>query len=103
MRARHGHCVRIRIHMLPNQNEAFGTIAALGVWELVWAGLELLVVEMRDVLGSHLRERPIALRRLPSDGRREAAELRIGRTRLRLECPLRCAGAAPEEAFFADA
>ena len=89
--------------MLPNtENEAFGTIAALGVWELVWAGLELLVVETRDVLGSHLRERPITLRRLPSDGRREAAELTIARTRLRLECPLRCAPPAAEERFFAE-
>src|SRR5207248_6496260 len=70
------------MNMAGNENEGFNPIAALGVWELVWAGIELLIVETRELLGSHLREEALSIRRLPSDGEREAGELTIGRTRL---------------------
>jgi hypothetical protein len=102
-RKRHADCVRILTGMLPKQNDTLATIAALGVWELVWAGLELLIVETRELLGNHLRERPITTRRFASDGWRQAGELTVGRTRLRLECPLHCAAAAAEEPFLREA
>jgi hypothetical protein len=79
------------MNMVGNHNESYTAIAALGVWELIWAGIELLVVETRERLSSHLRDGALSVRRLPSDGEREAGELTIGRTRLLLECPLRCA------------
>jgi hypothetical protein len=83
--------------MIGNHNEHLTALAALGVWEVVWAGIELLVAEMRERLGSQLRDGMLSVRRLPSNGEREAGELTIGRTRLRLECPLRCAPAGGSE------
>jgi hypothetical protein len=91
------------MNMAGNENEGFNAIAALGVWELVWAGIELLIVETRELLGSHLRDGALSIRRLPSDGQREAGELTIGRTRLRLECPLRCAPAGEDEQSLQEA
>ena len=79
------------------------SLAALGVWQLVWSELERLVAETREMLGSHLRHAEIAARRLAGDGEREVGELVIGRTRLQIECPLACWPARREEPLFRDA
>ena len=50
------------------------------VRDLLWRELERVVGEVGAVLGAHLRERPIAVRRDGDGGR-----LVVGRTRLRLE------------------
>jgi hypothetical protein len=80
----------------------FSRIAALRVWESVWAGIERLVIEARETLGSHLRDGALDARRLPGDGEREIGELVIGRTRLRLECTLDCGPAEPHEPLLHD-
>ncbi|HUE38472.1 MAG TPA: hypothetical protein VMR29_03155 [Candidatus Binatia bacterium] len=90
------------MNMATGENDSFAAIAALAVWELVWAGIELLVVETRERLGNHLREQTLAAQRLPSDGEREAGELTIGRTRLRLELPLRCTPPGDDERYLQD-
>jgi len=95
--------LRRRSYMaIENDVRRFSRIAALRVWELVWAGIERLVTEARETLGSHLREGTLDARRLGGDGHREIGELVIGRTRLRLECTLDCRMATPQEPFLDD-
>jgi hypothetical protein len=77
-------------------------LAALRVWQSVWAGIERLVSEAREALGSHLREGALDARRLTGDPEREIGELIIGRTRLRVECMLECAPTSPAEAVLYD-
>jgi hypothetical protein len=80
-------------HFEPNQICG----AATTVWQSVWVGLEELVRDTRDMLGNHLRDAILETSHLSDDGGRQAGELRIGRTRLRLECSPRCVPASREE------
>jgi hypothetical protein len=72
-------------------------LAARGVWDAVWPTFEQLIVATRDALASHFRYTILAARRLEGDGDREIGELMIGRSHLRVECPLRCTPPTPEE------
>ena len=87
------------MHMVggASAKEHLAALAARGVWDCVWPEIEQLVAATRDVLASHLRDAVLAVRRLDGDGDREIGELVIGRARLRVECPLRCAPPGPEE------
>jgi hypothetical protein len=72
-------------------------LAARGVWDVVWPEFEQLIVATRSALASHLRDTVLAARRLEGDGEREIGELVIGRSHLRVECPLRYSPPTPEE------
>jgi hypothetical protein len=66
-----------------------------------------VVGEARNALASHFRDAILLARPLPPSETCEAGELVIGRTLLRLECPLRCrppgtAETALRELFGAD-
>lgn len=76
--------------------------SARGVWEAVWPALEDLVGEARSALASHLRDAILFARRLAGSEGCEAGELVIGRTLLRVECPLRCRPPATEERALRD-
>jgi hypothetical protein len=80
----------------------FATLAARAVWNSIWPGIEELVLAVRGALASHLRDTVLAVRRLDGDGDREVAELVIGRSRLRIECPLDCAPPSPDETVLGD-
>ncbi len=82
--------------------EGATSLAALGVWQRVWDELERLVVETREMLGSHLRYTDIASRRVAAAGDREVGELLIGRTRWQIECPLECWPARREEPLLGE-
>ena len=83
------------------ENES-SRLAALRVWECVWAGIERLVHEAREALGSHLREGALDARRRACGHERAIGELIVGRTVLRLECALDCAPASPRESLLHD-
>lgn len=85
-------------HFEPNQICG----AAMTVWQSVWVGLEELVRDTRDMLGNHLRDAILETNHLSDDGGRQAGELRIGRTRMRLECSPRCVPASREERLLLD-
>ncbi|MGH7898798.1 MAG: hypothetical protein ACREQQ_12650 [Candidatus Binatia bacterium] len=82
--------------------EAATAVAALGVWTRVWTEIERLVAETRELLAGHLRYGELAARRLPGDRGHEAGELVIGRSSLRIDCPLDCWPARREEPLLAD-
>jgi len=72
-------------------------LVARRVWDAVWPEFEQLIVATRSALASHFRDTVLAARRLEGDGDREIGELVIGRSHLRVECPLRCTPPTPEE------
>jgi len=74
--------------------------AAIVVWDRVWGIIDRFTNDVRAVLGSHLREGSIGAVRLRCDERRRAGVLFVGRTRLRLECPLRLRQAGAREALL---
>jgi hypothetical protein len=80
----------------------FAALAARGVWESVWSEIEQLVAATRAALASHLRDGVLTARRLNGESSREVAELVIGRTRLRIECPLECAPPSEQEGALGD-
>lgn len=73
-----------------------------GVWNHFWAEISRLVDEMRESLGSHLREASLSLRRLSSDERGGASELMIGRAEILLECPFLSFPPGPDERSLAE-
>ncbi|MBI2962443.1 MAG: hypothetical protein HYY35_01705 [Deltaproteobacteria bacterium] len=73
-----------------------------GVWRSIWSGLEDLVAETRDALGSHLRHPLLATELRPAQRERRGGELLLGRSRLRFECPRRCAPPTGREVLLAD-
>src|SRR6266542_854688 len=72
-------------------------LVARRVWDTVWPEFEQLIVATRSALASHFRDTVLAARRLEGDGDREIGELVIGRSHLRVDCPLRCTPPTPEE------
>jgi hypothetical protein len=96
------------MHGLGKEHGPSVAAAAIVVWDRVWGVIDRFTGDVRAVLGSHLRAGSIGAIRLAGDGRRRAGALTIGRTQLRLECPLlvRKAGAREtllHEVFGADA
>ncbi|MET0152903.1 MAG: hypothetical protein ABW298_09885 [Candidatus Binatia bacterium] len=82
--------------------------AAIAVWECVWAVVDRFTADVRAVLGSHLRDGVVGAVRFRSEGRCRIGAITVGRTRLRLECPLdTCQAGAREtslrEVFGAEA
>lgn len=73
---------------LGKDHETLSRASANAVWEHVWGAIDRFTADVRAVLGSHLRDGSIGAVRYPPDGRLRAGALDIGRTRLRLECPL---------------
>lgn len=84
----------------PQQDDA--SLGAHSVWVSVWREIERLVTETCAVLGSHLRESALSVRRVHGGRDREAGELTIGRSHLRFECPLRCLPPTAEESALID-
>jgi hypothetical protein len=80
-----------------NAERHHAALVARGVWEAIWPEFEQLIVATRSALASHFRDTVLAARRLEGDGEREIGELLIGRSHLRVECPLRCTPPTPEE------
>jgi len=96
------------MHEIAKEHGAAVAATAIVVWDRVWGVIDRFTSDVRAVLGSHLRESSIAAVRLRCDGRRRAGALIIGRTRLRLECPLHlrqvnAREALLQEVFGADA
>jgi hypothetical protein len=94
---------------LPGKDrEAPRSAAATAVWECVWGVVDRFTADVRAVLGSHLRDGGVGAVRFRSEGRCGAGAITVGRTRLRLECPLdTCRAGAREtslrEVFGAEA
>jgi hypothetical protein len=80
-----------------NAERHLAALAARGVWDVVWPEFEQLIVATRSALASHFRDTVLAARRLDGDGEREIGELVIGRSHLRVECPLRYSPPTREE------
>jgi hypothetical protein len=80
-----------------NADQHLAALAARGVWDAVWPEFEQLIVATRYALASHFRDTVLAARRLEGDGEREIGELLIGRSHLRVECPLRFSPPTREE------
>jgi hypothetical protein len=76
---------------------------AQNAWRSVWLGLEEAVSEAREILGGHLREAVFSTHELSDGDGRQAGEVRIGRSRLRLECAAHCSPAAPDEPLLREA
>ena len=90
--------VRCSMHGIAKEHEP--ATAAIVVWERVWSVIDRFTSDVRAVLGSHLREGSIGAVRLRCDDHRRAGALIIGRTRLRLECPLRVHQAGTREGLL---
>ncbi len=73
-----------------------------GVWNHVWAEISRLVNEMREALGSHLRDSGLSLHRLSGNPRGGSGEIVIGRTKLLLECPFLSFPPGPDERGLAE-
>ncbi len=80
-----------------NAERRLAALAARGVWDVVWPEFVQLIVATRSALASHFRDTVLAARRLEGDADREIGELVIGRSHLRVECPLRYSPPTPEE------
>jgi hypothetical protein len=85
-----------------NTERHVAALAARGVWDVVWPEFEQLIAATRSALASHFRDTVLAARRLKGDGDREIGELVIGRSHLRVECPLRYWPPTPEEPELRD-
>lgn len=83
-------------------NFAQSAADADGVWRSIWSGLEELVAETRDALGGHLRDTLLATELRPPQREHCSGELLVGRSRLRFECPRRCAPPTGREVWLAD-
>ena len=64
--------------------------AAGDVWRTVWSALDDFVVDLRTLLGSHLRSGAIELRAIEEDRGSQRGVLSIGTTQLHFDCPRRC-------------
>ncbi len=62
--------------------------AAIAVWECVWGVVDRFTTDVRAVLSSHLRYGGVGAVCLRSEGPCRVGAITVGRTRLRLECPL---------------
>jgi hypothetical protein len=74
--------------LLGKDPEAPLDAAATAVWDCVWGVVDRFTADVRAVLGSHLRDGGVAAARYRSEGRCRVGAITVGRTRLRLECPL---------------
>jgi len=87
------------MHGLDKDDEPLAA-AAIVVWDRMWGVIDRFTRDVGAVLGSHLRDGGIGAVRLADDGLRRAGALTIGRTRLRLECPLRVRQPAARETLL---
>jgi hypothetical protein len=88
------------MHGLGTEHGPSVAAAAIVVWDRVWGVIDRFTGDVRAVLGSHLRDGTIGAIRLAGDGRRRAGALTIGRTQLRLECPLLVGKAGARETLL---
>ena len=82
--------------------QAEGDPSVEAIWNLFRTETSRLVDELGDVLGRHLRDRPLELRQVSRPAAREVTELRVGHTILRLECSPACVAPDRDEARLAE-
>ena len=82
--------------------EATAEAEAMRFWSFFWEEASRLIEEASEVLGRHLREGPLSLRNLSREPWHGAAELRVGRTVLRVESPFVCLRPGPRETRLAE-
>lgn len=84
------------------EDRARSAANADSVWRTIWSGLEDLVTETRDALGSHLRDPLLAAEQWPAQSEHRGGELLLGRSRLRFECPRRSSPPSRREVALAE-